>query len=167
MKSSLTLAALLLAAPAFAHVTLAPAEGEAGRYVKLVFTVPHGCAGSPTTGITVTLPPGVISARPMPKIDWRLTIETARLDPPATLHGRKLDSTAAQIGWDGGPLPNDLFDEFAIHARLPDEPGALRFVVLQTCEKGEVSWSGAADTSTPAPVLRVLPAGAASGHAHH
>lgn len=167
MKNTLALAAALLAVPAFAHVTVSPAEAEAGRYVKLVFTVPHGCAGSPTTGIGVTLPPGVIAAKPMPKPEWRLTIESARLDPPVTLHGRKVDSTAAQITWDGGSLPGDLFDEFAIHARLPEEPGELRFVVQQTCEQGRATWNGAADSATPAPVLKVLPAGAASGHAHH
>jgi len=156
LRTLLALSALA-AAPAFANVTLSPAQAEAGRDVKLVFTVPQGCNGSPTTGIAVTLPFGVIAARPMPKTDWRLTIESARLDPPVTLHGRRLESTAAQIGWDGGPLPNDLFDEFAIHAHLPDEPGELRFVVQQTCEKGQVNWSGAADSATPAPRLKLLP----------
>lgn len=166
-KTLALLASLTLVAPAArAHVTLAPAEAEAGSYVKLVFTVPHGCAGSPTTGVSVTLPPGVIAARPMPKPDWRLTIESARLDPPVPLHGRAVDSTAARIGWDGGSLASDLFDEFAIRAKLPDAPGELRFVVQQTCEKGEATWNGTADSATPAPVLKVIPAGA-SGHAHH
>ena len=156
-----------LAGSAFAHVTLEKEEAAPDAAYKAILRVGHGCEGDATTTLRVQIPEGLIVAKPMPKPEWRLTIESARLDPPVTLHGRKIDSTAAQITWDGGSLPGDLFDEFAIHARLPDEPGELRFVVQQTCEKGQATWSGAADAATPAPVLKVVPAGASPGHAHH
>ena len=47
-----------LAAPASAHVTVTPSDTAAGAYVVLTFSVPHGCDGSPTTGITIQMPGG-------------------------------------------------------------------------------------------------------------
>jgi len=68
-----SLAALLLAAtPALAHVELEKNTAPAGGDFKLVFMVPHGCAGSATVGLRVKIPDGVIKAKPMPKAGWTL-----------------------------------------------------------------------------------------------
>ena len=98
------MAALLMAAaasPAFAHVTLDPPEAPAGSYVRAALRVPHGCAGAATTRVTLDLPEGIYSAKPMPKPGWRLTIERRRL-PQAVRspHGRELDRRVVDVGID-------------------------------------------------------------------
>ena len=47
-------ASLITAAPAAAHVTIAPAEALADGYATLQVQVPHGCDGSPTKAIRVS-----------------------------------------------------------------------------------------------------------------
>ena len=67
MRSKLILAALLLGAtPAMAHVVIGNPQAKAGSTFIAGFRVSHGCAGSPTTTITVTVPKSIITARPQP-----------------------------------------------------------------------------------------------------
>ncbi|MCS0612814.1 YcnI family protein [Massilia kyonggiensis] len=137
---TLWIAALFAAPLAHAHITVAPATAPAGAYQTLVFKVGHGCAGSATTGITVLLPEGV-TAKPMPKGGWAITLATR------------------EISWRGGPLPDAYYDEFTVQARLPDAPGRLVFKVGQQCEKGRMDWADMTpESKTPAPVLEVTPA---------
>src|SRR5215475_8214196 len=94
--SAASLAALLLAttaalAPAaLAHVELEADKAPAGGSFKLVFMVPHGCAGSPTVGLRVRIPDGVIKAKPMPKYGWTLTTVAEKLATPVDYYGAKL-----------------------------------------------------------------------------
>jgi uncharacterized protein YcnI len=84
----------LVPAPAQAHVTVDPVAAPAGSYVRVALRVPHGCNGAATTRITLDLPEGIYSAKPMPmpKPGWRLTVERRRL-PQAVRspHGRELE----------------------------------------------------------------------------
>jgi len=142
-------AATLLAASAHAHVTLEQKTATAGSYQKLTFRVGHGCQGSPTREITVTLPEGVKSAKPMPKQGWQIQV------------------TPTSVTWTGGPLPDDYYDEFVVQVRLPADAGTRHFKVMQACVKGSMAWNDPTPGSkTPAPALDVQPAAAAE-HAHH
>src|SRR5690606_13366926 len=63
MKSfhALTAAVLTLATPAaVAHVSITPQEAAAGSYAKLTFRVPHGCDGSATKAVRITIPEGIV-----------------------------------------------------------------------------------------------------------
>lgn len=162
---ALAAACAAAAAPAAAHVTLAERQAPAGGYSRLTLQVPHGCAGRPTTGLAVELPPGLASAKPMPKPGWTLSIEREPLATPMTLHGRPVTERVRRVRWEGGPLANEHFDEFVLMVRLPDAPGALTLRALQHCGAQTVDWSGAADSETPAPVLQVLPP-AEGAHRH-
>lgn len=143
---ALWIAALLAAPLAHAHITVAPASAPAGAHQTLVFKVGHGCDGSATTGITVQLPDG-ITAKPMPKPGWTITI------------------AAREITWRGGPLPDAYYDEFTLQAKLPDAPGRYAFKVGQQCEKGRTDWADVDPASkTPAPVLEVTPAATTMHH---
>lgn len=149
MKKSLMLLALLSAAAAQAHVTLDTASGVAGAYQKLAFRVGHGCDGKATTGLIVTLPAGVASAKPMPKPGWKIDI----VDRDA-LH---------EIRWNGGSLLEAYFDEFVLQVKLPATPGKLYFRIEQQCGQTSVAWDEIGNDSgvklkAPAPVLEVLPA---------
>jgi uncharacterized protein YcnI len=155
-------AALAFAAcAAHAHVTIAPATAPAGAYQTLALKVGHGCDGSATTGITVHLPEGLASAKPMPKAGWTIELVEGKFAAPLQLHGKTVTSGVRDITWRGGPLPDAYYDEFVLMVKLPDTAGRYVFKVGQQCEKGRVEWSDvpAAGTSstTPAPVLDVLP----------
>ncbi len=71
-----------------------------------------------------------------------------------------------EIVWEGGPLPNEHYDEFVIRFRTPNTPGLTLWIpVVQGCEGGnETAWTQVpepgrrvSDYPTPAPALRILP----------
>jgi len=169
--TKLTIAAIaagifLTALPAFAHVTLETAESPAGGFYKAVLRVPHGCAGSPTVGLRVQIPEGVIEARPMPKPGWTITMKVKPLDPPYVDDGLKITTAVSEIDWSGGKLPDDYYDEFVFRARLPSRPGTmLYFPVIQICASGEEHWiqipaegKTADDYDNPAPGVKLTSA---------
>ncbi|MES2150143.1 MAG: YcnI family protein [Pseudomonadota bacterium] len=152
MKTIIVFAAALAAPLAHAHVTIEPGTASAGAYQKLTFRVGHGCEGSATHTLIVTLPEAIASAKPMPKAGWNIGLE------------------GGTVSWKGGPLPDAWYDEFSLQVKLPSTPGKLAFKVTQLCEKGRMDWSelpGAAETKlkAPAPMLEVLP-GAGPAHQH-
>ncbi|HEY4250795.1 MAG TPA: YcnI family protein [Roseomonas sp.] len=163
----LPLAALALSLPAAAHVTLDPPQAVAGGYLRAAFRVPHGCDGAATESLTVSLPEGVATARPMPKPGWRLTITRAPLDPPVDNgHGRLIHERVVSITWAGGPLPDEEYDEFVVMFRVPGPGGeVLHLPAVQQCSGGATaSWTEIpepgrriTDYHHPAPSLRVTP----------
>jgi uncharacterized protein YcnI len=163
----LAAAAALCALPAAAHVTLDPPAAPAGSFVRAALRVPHGCAGAATIRIAVELPEGVHSAKPSPKPGWRLTVERRRLAQAVrSPHGRELEEKVARITWEGGPVPDEQYEEFILLLQAPDEPGGILFLpVLQSCEGGRSeAWTArpaagqtAHDLARPAPALRLTP----------
>ena len=161
------LAAVAVAAPANAHITLQGREAAVGSSYKAVFVVPHGCAGSATTKIRVQIPEGVIDAKPMPKAGWNLEAIKGKYASEYDFHGAKLSEGVTEVVWSGGKLPDDFYDEFVINTFLT---GALKpnstlyFPVVQECEKGVSRWieipaEGAAQShedKSPAPGVKLL-----------
>jgi uncharacterized protein YcnI len=167
MKSLLRSMLLMLAAPAMAHVTVTPRQLPEGAYARLSFAVSHGCDGSATTRLVLRLPAAqILHAKPMPKPGWTLQIQRVALREAATLHGRALNDSVAEIVWSGGPLDDAHYDEFVVHGKLAGGRQPLRFEVLQECERGRTEWSGAPGSPHPAPVLTIEapPAGRAGHH---
>lgn len=156
--------ALLLGAAgaAQAHITLEQPSAEAGTYYKAVLRVGHGCDGSPTQAITVTLPPGVEHAHPMPKPGWALQTPAGAAPGAPT-----------QIMWRGGSLDDAHYDEFVLRVKLPAHPGPLWLRVLQQCAQGANDWAEVPADGTdtralkrPAVLLHVRPAAPPPAHAH-
>jgi uncharacterized protein YcnI len=169
-RTSVLLAAAMLASVAQAHITLEQSSAPAGSYQKLTFRVGHGCEGAATSGVTVMLPESVIGAKPMPKAGWKLSTVDGKLSVPVESHGRSVASAVREISWKGGPLPDAQYDEFSVQVKLPDDAGKVYFKVVQQCGKTSVAWDEmpgepGAKLKAPAPVLEVLPAGAAP-HQH-
>jgi uncharacterized protein YcnI len=147
-------------------------QAPAGGDYKAVFRVGHGCDGSPVTQLIVNIPNGVRGARPMAKPGWRIEIERARIDPPYDSHGRTVTEDVAQIRFVGGPLPDGHYDEFALVAQLPAQPGPLYWKVSQVCQQGRIDWADVPaagqsphDLKSPAAVLDVQ-ANPHAGHVH-
>jgi uncharacterized protein YcnI len=159
--------AMLASATAFAHITLETGETLADSYHKTVFRLPHGCEGSPTTGIRIRIPNGVTSVKPQPKPGWELTINKETLAQPINgPHGNRITEVVTEVSWRGGPLPDAYYDEFALHLRLPatQSKTTLYFPTVQECEQGVHRWieipeagKSIGDYKSPAPALRLLP----------
>lgn len=114
-------------------------------------------AGPPPPPLCGSRPQGLASARPQPKPGWTLSVE------------QDAERVTALVWL--GELPADQFDEFAVLAKLPAEPGVLYFPTVQTCGGEESQWTeipdpGEAGLSHPAPSVRVLPAAGSETHQH-
>jgi uncharacterized protein YcnI len=174
--SSAAVAALCAAGPAAAHVVLEYQVAPAGHPYKATFKVGHGCGSAATRQVSVSIPPGVTDARPMPKPGWSVEVVRQALPQPVTRHGRTVTEDVAQVTWTartpGDHLPSDQYDEFVLVARTPERPGTIHWPVQQVCEAGRLDWAEvpapgqkAADLRYPAARLEILPAGN-GGHQH-
>lgn len=174
---AISAAAIFAAAalPAAAHVVLDQTEAAAGSYFKATFRVPHGCDGSPTTSISIAIPEGVIAVKPQPKHGWTVRTEKAPYKQSYTLHGKTITEGVVRVTWEGGPLADDMFDEFAFMTKLPDDPEIMMlfFPVIQTCEEGSVAWdqlpvpASGEHLARPAPMLHLDHGAGEGGHHHH
>ncbi|MCU0954060.1 MAG: DUF1775 domain-containing protein [Hyphomicrobium sp.] len=150
---------------AFAHASLdlkATSQGPFRAAVK----VPHGCEGSSTVAVRLTIPEGIIGVKPAPKAGW--SVETAKGPYSKAydhFHG-KVSEGVKEITWRGGPLMDEHFDEFIFIGFVSDAFAAgdqVPFVVTQECEKGQIAWSEVAAPGTdprslkfPAPILKIV-----------
>lgn len=163
----LILIAAFAASPAAAHVSLETKQATVGASYKAVFTVPHGCAGSPTVKIRVQIPEGVIAVKPMPKAGWTIDVVEGKYASEYDYHGNKVSSGVKEVAWAGGKLPDKNYDEFVMHTVLTDKlkPNTtLYFPVVQECETGVSRWieipaEGAGHSQegkSPAPGVKLL-----------
>lgn len=139
--------ALLLAAgagAASAHVHAHPDSTEAGESALITFETSHGCSGSPTTAITITLPDQVTDATPTAKAGWAISKTTEEFAEPRILdNGTAIGSRTSQVVFTADePLPDGVRDTFQLSVKLPDAAGeTLAFPVLQSCAEGETDWA--------------------------
>ncbi len=157
-------AALALPATALAHVTANPSEAAAGSFAMISFRVPHGCEDSPTTGITVKIPAGVVFVTPEAVPGWTATVKEGKLAEPVHAEGETITEGATEVSWTGGPLSPHEFTDFGLSLKLPDTEGeTLWFPVVQRCEQGQTRWikipvEGQPEPDTPAPGVSLLAA---------
>ena len=167
-KIAATMAAgcALAAQGAAAHVTLESTQALTDSYYKATVRVPHGCKGAPTNRIRVRIPEGVTGVKPQPKQGWKLEITRVKLAKPLDDgHGGKIAEVVGEVGWSGGALADEHYDEFLMMMKLPDRPGAtLYFPVVQECKDAVHRWieipvagQSARELKEPAPALRLTP----------
>jgi len=169
---SAALAVLVLATSAHAHATLERTSAPAGSFYKAVIGITHGCDGSGTVAVRVTIPEGDKRAKPMPKPGWQLAVRLEPLDEPYEWYGATVTEDVREIVWRGGPLPDAHYDEFAFRAKLPDAEGqTIYFETIQECEDGAYRWvehlepgahGGHGHAKSPAPALLLT-----APEAHH
>lgn len=169
-------ATLSLPPSANAHATLAITEAAPNTTYRAVVQINHGCDGSPTRTVRVTVPDGLIAARPMPKPGWTLATTTGPY-PKAYpyYHGKTLSEGVREITWSGSSLPDDQFDEFVFTARITEDavPGStIRIPIVQDCETGTARWvevpapgQDAHALKSPAPGVRIVAAAAGRAEA--
>src|SRR5690606_39595354 len=136
---------------------------------------PHARDGSATTAVSIRIPEGVISVKPQPKHGWTVITEKAAYKKSYTLHGREVNEGVVKVTWEGGPLADDMFDEFAFMTKLPDDADIMMlfFPVEQVCEKGSVNWDEIATTgidphslARPAALLHLIHYNGGGHHNH-
>ena len=165
--------AVLVAAPAAAHVTANPSATEAGGRAIIDFRVPHGCGGEATEVLEIAIPDGVVNVKPEQVAGWDVDTEFSAYDEPVELHGDEVTEGVSLVTYtaqDGNALPDDQFRSFGLSVVYPDGVGdELRFPSVQTCVDGseeawvEVSDDPDAELDYPAPSL-TLTAAAEDGH---
>jgi uncharacterized protein YcnI/copper(I)-binding protein len=168
-----------LGAVAMAHVSLETKQAPLGASYKAVFSVPHGCDGSPTTEVRVDIPEGVIAVKPMPKPGWTLSLKKGDYARSyAFHHGAAKKAGVKQVTWSGGELPDEYFDQFVVSSFIAGELAAdskLAFPVTQKCANGkELAWTEVAaegqdahSLEHPAPQLMLVGGGGEDHHHHH
>jgi uncharacterized protein YcnI len=149
MRNNLLLSILFASLPiaAAAHVTLAEPQAKPGAHYLAHFKVGHGCDGSPTTALSITIPEGVSRVEPQAKPGWKAEL---------VRDGNRVSA----VNFSGGSIAANAPDEFAVAMVLPSQLGPLAFPATQTCEKGSESWSDlpAVDghkLQNPAPILNL------------
>lgn len=150
---------------ASAHVHVHPESTEAGESTLLTFETSHGCEGSPTTAVTVTLPEQISDATPTANPGWTINKVTEDFAEPRVLdNGTSISSRTSQVVFTAvEPLPDGVRDTFQLSVRLPDAAGeTLAFPVLQSCSEGETDWAqlpaagqSDADLESPAPAFTI------------
>lgn len=152
---------LLGAGTASAHVTVTPSTTAAGSYTVLTFSVPHGCDGSATTSVAISMPEEIIAVTPTVNQGWEVEKKMKKLDTPVDNgHGGQYTERVDQIVYTAKtPLPDGMRDTFELSLKLPEKEGAkLAFPAVQKCEKGETPWievaaDGAEEPEHPAPYI--------------
>jgi len=160
------LLALAPAVAASAHVSASATSSAAGSYTVVTFSVPHGCAGSPTTQVRIDLPESVPAVTPTVNPNWTVEKTVEQLaEPLEDAHGNVIAERVASVTYTtaGAGLPDGYRDTFELSLRLPTgEAGdVVEFPVFQTCVDGTAEWIG---DDVPAVVLTAAVAGDGHGH---
>jgi uncharacterized protein YcnI len=169
-----TLALLVVAGPAAAHVTANPNTAEQGSYSKVSFRVPNEEASAQNTGVEVDLPLdhpiASVSVRPVP--GWTIKIEKTKLTTPLKSDDGEITQAVSRIIWSGGSIAPGQFQEFDVSmGPLPTDTNRLVFKAAQTYSGGKVvHWdqdpgTGGQEPEHPSPVLQLTPKGSGSAPA--
>ncbi|NQX25996.1 YcnI family protein [Microbacteriaceae bacterium VKM Ac-2854] len=167
--------ALALGAPlaASAHVSATPSTTAAGSYSLVTFSVGHGCDGSPTTSVDITIPDGINSVTPTVVAGWDVVKNEVQLDAPITdSHGASITERVSNVVYTAQtPLADGYRQAFTLQVQLPEDAAGktLEFPTLQTCEAGSTNWNeptveGEEEPELPAPTVAVTAAVAGSEH---
>jgi len=141
---SIAAACLLAATQVRAHVLLDQGgKAAVGADYKVVFIVPHGCAGSATVKLRVQIPEGVIVTRTEPKAGWTFDETKGQYAAAYDYRGAKASEGIKEVAWSGGKVPDKTREEFVIETFLTESlkpDTTLYFPVVQECEQGISRW---------------------------
>jgi uncharacterized protein YcnI len=110
--SSVAFAALLVAAPAGAHLSINPATVQTGELVDLVFSVPDQADAYGVDHVTLGIPQAFV------------------LDDAEALSGWSQSRTGQAVTWSGGNIPKGTYARFGIRGTAPTRAETVLFNVL-------------------------------------
>jgi uncharacterized protein YcnI len=162
------IAGVLLAAPAFAHVTVNPGSATQGGYTKLTFRVPNEKDAANTVALEVDLPQDTpiasVSVKPVP--GWTAVTTKTTLATPIKSDDGDITQAVTQIVWTASPdavIKPGQFQEFDVSVGPLPQVDQIVFKALQKYSDGEtVRWidepKAGVDAQHPAPVLKLAKA---------
>jgi periplasmic copper chaperone A len=162
---------VLVAGPAWAHVTVSSTSAVPGGFAKLTFRVPNEKDNATTTRLEVHFPTDTplafVSVKPVP--GWTAQITRGKLATPIKVHDGEITEAVTTIVWtasaNAAVKPGE-FQEFDVSGGPLPEADQLVFKALQGYSDGEtVRWieepkDGQPEPEHPAPVLKLAKAGA-------
>jgi uncharacterized protein YcnI len=159
---------VMMAAPAFAHVTVNPSTATKGGFQTLTFQVPNETDNANTVGLDVQLPQDhpFSSVSVQPKAGWTYEATKSPLPTPVTNDdGQQVTDYVSEVKWTGGQIKPGEFDTFVISVgTLPDDVDSLAFPAIQHYDNGQdVSWidptvEGQPEPEHPAPAIQLTAA---------
>ena len=170
-----SVAVLLGATAASAHVHVDGEDATRGGYGVLTFRVPTESDTASTTEVSVTMPTTtpIAEASVQPVTGWTATVTTAKLTKPITTDDGQVSTYVSKIDWKAdaaAAIKPGQFQQFAISVGPLPDVAQVAFPTLQTYSDGSmVNWnevaSGSAEPEHPVPVLTLAAAEPADHHA--
>ncbi|SNT26606.1 YcnI family copper-binding membrane protein [Rhodococcoides kyotonense] len=160
VAAATSVALVVGAGAASAHVSVVAPGAEQGGYTVLTFRVPTESDTAATTSVRVELP-GLNSARTQPIPGWTSTVD------------KNAEGLATAVTWTaqpGGEVLPGQFQQFLLSAGPLPEEETVSFPAFQTYNDGVVvEWNetqtGSEEPEHPSPTLSLAAAGS-SGDAH-
>ncbi|MBV8949554.1 MAG: YcnI family protein [Actinobacteria bacterium] len=159
---------LLVATPAFAHVTVDPKEAPAGSDAELTFSAPNEMDNANTTQVQVFFPTdhpiASVNVEPIP--GWTSSVQMMQVTTPISTDSGNTTQAVQSVTWTGGAIKPGQFQQFVVSVGLPSANSgtALSFKALQTYDNGQVvRWidptvPGQPEPDHPAPILTLTSA---------
>ena len=124
-----------------AHITLNP-QVQTGSYSQANLRVPHGCEQQPTRALTVKIPQGVSSVKPLQQQNWLVSIMKRPLAVPIVSEGLNVTEEVDSIRWSQGNLPDYEYMDFGLSFKLPPAKDGDRFYfpTVQECGSASTEW---------------------------
>ena len=134
--------ALCVSASALGHAVIDDMVKPAKTFQFISVRITHGCGEAATNKVVVKIPEGITRVSPAYKNGWTVSVKNRQMKNPVEQHGVTMTETADTITWEGGPLPDGLYDVFEFRALLPDNEGGIyRFPTVQECvDGGKIRW---------------------------
>ena len=165
------------AAPALAHVTVAPASAEKGATdVQLTFRVPNEETSAATTKIQIAFPtnPPLVGVLAQPVPGWTAKVATQHLATPIQTDDGPVSDIVSSVTWTAanpaaGIQPDNYQGFDVLAGALPDSGSEVVFKAVQTYSDGNVvNWvdpvtPNGPEADHPTPIL-TLTAGTTGGH---
>lgn len=128
---------IFLIAAVSAHITFNP-QVQTGSYSQANLRVPHGCEQQPTLAVTVKIPQGVSSVKPLQQQNWLVSITKRPLAVPIVSEGLNVTDEVDSIRWSQGNLPDNEYMDFGLSFKLPAAKDGDRFYfpAVQECGSG-------------------------------
>lgn len=143
----LVAAGVFCSATAEAHIEVGSGPAVAGSTSEVAFNVGHGCSGADTYRVTIEIPAGVSSVRPMRSDFGKPTVE------------KDLAGTVTAVSWQKAltdALDADVaFYKLVVRLKTPNQPfTSLYFAIHQTCRAADgtlttTDWVGLPTTPVP------------------
>jgi uncharacterized protein YcnI len=114
--------ALIAAAGASGHGTIAPASAQAGSSQAFELTVPNDRLDADIVAVALRLPSGI-------------ELESAKATQPLWA----VSSAGNLVTWQGGPIARASAETFSFTARMPSQSGSVELTLLETYDDGDAA----------------------------